>query len=58
MELVDPGVIAVIVLVTGFVGKLIPDTATGVFGIIRKVMKIIGLYISNRETEDDAGPLD
>lgn len=29
-------------------GRLIPDDATGVLGVVRKISKILGLYVSNR----------
>lgn len=39
--------IAVVIAVAQFVGKVIPDSATGVLGFIRKVAKVIGLYVTN-----------
>lgn len=47
----SPIVVAVIVgLILAFerVGKAIPDSATGVLGIVRKMSKILGLYTTNK----------
>jgi hypothetical protein len=41
---------AIIMVVSGFVGRIIPDDATGLLGLIRKLAKILGLYASNRIT--------
>ncbi len=40
--------LAVLSVVSQMIGKLIPDDATGVLGIIRKITKVLGLYVSNR----------
>jgi hypothetical protein len=45
-----PLILAVIVALANLAGKLIPDSATGPLGILRKVCKIVGLYITNRVT--------
>lgn len=45
----DPGTIAIAMLVSQLVGKVIPDNATGIFGIIRMIAKVTGLYIQNKE---------
>lgn len=37
-----------LVIVCGSLGKLIPDSATGFLGILRKILKVIGLYTTNR----------
>ena len=39
-----------IVLMTGFniIGRVIPDSATGWLGNLRKVCKVLGLFIQNR----------
>jgi hypothetical protein len=42
------GLLALAVAVAQAIGKLIPDTATGPLGVIRKIAKIVGLYIPNR----------
>lgn len=45
------GLLAVLVAISKvaeFVGKLIPDSATGFWAIVRKVCKVIGVYIPNR----------
>jgi hypothetical protein len=39
-----------VVAVCNLVGKLIPDDATGTLGLVRKVCKVLGLYISSRIT--------
>lgn len=49
---INPIWIAVImglILTLERVGKAIPDSATGVLGIIRKVSKVLGFYIPNRQ---------
>jgi hypothetical protein len=38
--------LGVVVAVCNLVGKLIPDDATGTLGLVRKVCKVLGLYIS------------
>lgn len=40
-------IIAVTIAVAQFLGKIIPDSATGVFGVIRKIAKLVGLYVPN-----------
>ena len=45
----DPSIIALVVLVAQIVGRAIPDSATGVLGVLRKLAKIIGLYVDNQE---------
>lgn len=40
--------VGVIVAVGNLLGRLIPDDATGVLGIVRKISKFVGLYASNR----------
>lgn len=42
------GALALISVVARFIGKAIPDSTTGILGIVRKVSKVIGLYVSNR----------
>ena len=42
------GILALTVAVAQLVGKTIPDTATGALGVIRKIAKIIGLYVPNK----------
>jgi hypothetical protein len=41
--------VAVIIAVAQFIGKIIPDTATGFLGVVRKIAKVIGLYVSNNK---------
>lgn len=43
---------AVLSLVCRLVGKFIPDDATGTLGVIRRVCKVIGLYVGNRVTRN------
>jgi hypothetical protein len=40
--------LVVISLVSQVVGRLIPDDATGLLGVIRQIAKVLGLYVSNR----------
>lgn len=40
--------VGIIVMVANLTGRLIPDDATGILGVVRKLCKIIGLYASNR----------
>lgn len=40
--------LAFLVALANLVGRLIPDDATGILGVVRKLCKIIGLYASNR----------
>jgi hypothetical protein len=35
-------------LVSQVIGRLIPDDATGLLGVIRQISKVLGLYVSNR----------
>lgn len=42
--------LGVVVAVCNLVGKLIPDDATGTLGLIRKVCKVLGLYVSTHIT--------
>jgi len=42
--------IMVAVAIANLVGRVIPDDATGILGIIRKVCKFIGLYVPNTIT--------
>jgi len=47
----SPDLVATVVaisMVCAALGKLIPDTATGPLGWVRKVLKVGGLYVSNR----------
>jgi hypothetical protein len=41
------GAVAIIIAVAQLVGKAIPDTATGLAAIVRKIAKVIGLYTPN-----------
>lgn len=43
-------VMVTVSLVSGLIGRLIPDDATGLRGLIRDAAKILGLYASNRIT--------
>lgn len=49
---IDPmalmGFLALISLVSQLIGKAIPDEATGFLGLVRKIAKVIGLYVTNR----------
>ena len=42
------GVLALAALVFRAIGNAIPDSATGVMGLVRRVAKVLGLYVSNR----------
>lgn len=43
-------VLVIVSLLSGLIGRLIPDDATGILGLIRDCAKILGLYASNRIT--------
>jgi hypothetical protein len=43
-------VLGLMVSIANLVGKAIPDEATGILGVIRRVAKVIGLYVPNRTT--------
>lgn len=52
MEVITPeiaAVVAIVIAVSQFIGKAIPDHATGVLGFVRKVAKVIGLYVTNQK---------
>jgi hypothetical protein len=36
-------------ILANFAGKQIPDSATGVLGIVRKIAKIVALYVPNKQ---------
>lgn len=40
--------LGVLVALANLVGRLIPDTAVGSLGVLRKVCKVVGLYVGNR----------
>lgn len=42
------GYIAVIVTICNLVGRFIPDTAIGWQGTVRKICKVLGMYLGNR----------
>lgn len=44
------GFLALLSMGCRFVGKSIPDDTTGILGVIRKVCKFLGLYVSNKVT--------
>lgn len=50
-ELLTPentaGLIAIGIMIAQFIGKAIPDTATGILGFVRKLAKFVGLYVPN-----------
>ena len=41
-------ILGVIIAIANIIGKAIPDTATGFLGGVRKVCKVIGLYVHNK----------
>lgn len=51
---IDPALIALLipmaVFLFNFLGRAIPDDAVGFWGFVRKVSKVLGLYLSNRVT--------
>ena len=49
MNISDPSIIALVVLAAQIIGRAIPDSAGGILGIVRKLAKIVGLYVKNRE---------
>lgn len=42
------GLLAFGMLLSQLVAKLIPDDATGILGLVRKIAKVLGAYASNR----------
>lgn len=46
----EAGAIGLIILVSRAIAKLIPDSASGVVGVIRQVLKVLGAYTENRKT--------
>jgi hypothetical protein len=40
--------VGALVALANVIGKMIPDDATGPLGIVRKVCKVIGLYVPNK----------
>lgn len=46
---VDPGIVAMAILLSQLVGRAIPDTATGFVGWIRRAAKAVGLYLENQK---------
>lgn len=42
--------LSVLSIVCRLIGKSIPDSETGALGLIRKICKLLGLYVSNRLT--------
>jgi len=50
IDLTTPaGIIAFVILVAQFIGKMIPDSATGVLGTVRSIAKVVGIYVPNRQ---------
>lgn len=43
------GVLALTIMTARFFAKMIPDSATGPMGLLRKVMKILGAYTENKK---------
>ena len=41
-------IISAIVVLAQCIGRAIPDSATGVVGVIRKIAKVLGMYMPNR----------
>lgn len=41
-------IVGLIVTVANITGRLIPDDATGTLGTVRKIAKVIGLFVPNR----------
>lgn len=46
---VEPSIVALVVLVAQIIGRAIPDSAEGFLGVVRKLAKIVGLYVSNQK---------
>ena len=44
------GYLTLLVTICNIAGRLIPDSATGWLGVVRKGCKIVGLYVGNRIT--------
>lgn len=51
---VDPStfllLVGLVICVCNLLGRLIPDDAVGYLAVVRKVAKVLGLYLSNRVT--------
>lgn len=45
-----PLLIGLIVLISNMISKLIPESTTGVLGVVRKIASILGVALSNRIT--------
>ena len=43
-------ILGIVIAVCNLIGKAIPDSATGFLGTLRKIAKVLGLYIGNRIT--------
>ena len=48
------GPVALLVLVAERIGKLIPDDATGFWGVVRKGAKFVGAYTVSRKSKTDS----
>ena len=48
MTMTDPSLVALVILLAQVIGRAIPDSAGGVLGAVRKLAKIIGLYVKNQ----------
>lgn len=49
MNVTDPSILALVVLAAQIIGRAIPDSAGGILGIVRKLAKVVGLYVKNQE---------
>ena len=49
MNISDPSIIALVVLFAQVIGRAIPDSAGGILGIVRKLAKVVGLYVKNQK---------
>lgn len=47
------GLVAFLMIVLAAVGRAIPDDATGVMGIVRKIAKLAALKSENRKDSND-----
>lgn len=45
----DTSIITLVILAAQIISRAIPDSADGFLGIVRKIAKVIGLYVKNKE---------
>lgn len=45
----DPSIVALVVLAAQIISRAIPDSTGGFLGFVRKLAKVVGLYVKNKE---------